>query len=100
MSTVASPHIAIRSDGHPITADSHYKVRILVEEYLGGVTPAEMQEAHPRLTLSEIHAALSYYYDHKQEMDAEIARLKALAEKMMAEQKESPIQQKMRELGW
>jgi len=28
---------------------------------------------YPQLTPSQIHDALSYYYDHKKEMEAEIA---------------------------
>jgi uncharacterized protein (DUF433 family) len=99
MSTVAYPHIAIRSDGHPITASSSYKVRILVEEYLEGATPAELQEAHPRLTLSEIHAALSYYYDHQTEMDAEIAKGRRLVERKKAEQGESLLDKKWRTMS-
>lgn len=99
MSTVAFPHIAIRSDGHPITADSGYKVRLLVQEYLTGATPAELQEAHLRLSLSEIHAALSYYYDHQEEMDREIQDGEELIERMMAEAGESIVDKKLRTMS-
>ena len=34
----------------------------------------EIQAQHSHLTLAQIHAALSYYYDHQSEMDAEIER--------------------------
>jgi hypothetical protein len=32
-----------------------------------GMTPDEIVEAHPHLTLADVHAALAYFYDH---MDA------------------------------
>ena len=34
-------------------------------------TPDEILAAYPDLTLSQIYDALSYYYDHKKEMDKE-----------------------------
>ncbi len=37
-----------------------------------GDSPEEIRQGFPELSMSEIHAALSYYYDHKAEMDAEI----------------------------
>jgi uncharacterized protein (DUF433 family) len=42
-----------------------------------------MHFQHPGLSLAQIHAALTYYYDHQSEMDAEIIqqlhRVEALA---------------------
>ena len=37
-------------------------------------TAQELHEAHPDLTLAQIHAALAYYYDHKAELDAQSER--------------------------
>lgn len=36
-----------------------------------GMRPEEIAEAY-RLTLGEVHAALSYYYDHRDQIDREI----------------------------
>jgi uncharacterized protein (DUF433 family) len=30
-----------------------------------GMTPDEICDAYPGLTLGEVHAALAYYYDHR-----------------------------------
>jgi uncharacterized protein (DUF433 family) len=35
-----------------------------------GQSPAEMREAYPSLNLAQIHAALSYYYEHSDEIEA------------------------------
>jgi len=37
-----------------------------------GETVENYQADHPTLTLAQIHAALSYYFDHQTEIDAEI----------------------------
>ena len=100
MSTVAYPHIEFRSDGVPVVAGTGFKVRILVEAYLAGATPAQLLNEYPQLTLGAVHGALTYYYDHREEIDQEISNGRRLAEQMMAEYKDSAIQLKMRELGW
>ena len=37
-----------------------------------GWTPDQIVDAHPHLTLAQVHGTLSYYYDHQLELDAEI----------------------------
>jgi uncharacterized protein (DUF433 family) len=56
-----------------------FKVRILVEFIQAGATPEQLTQDYD-LTLAEIHAALSYYYDHQAEIDSQIADGKALME--------------------
>jgi len=36
------------------------------------MTPEELQEEFPQLTLSKIYDALSYYYDYREAMDREM----------------------------
>ncbi len=35
-----------------------------------GNSPEQMREAYPSLNLAQIHAALSYYYEHPEEIEA------------------------------
>jgi uncharacterized protein (DUF433 family) len=37
-----------------------------------GRTPAEIRLEYPDLNLAQIHAALGYYYDHEDEIEAEL----------------------------
>ena len=60
-----------------------------------GLKPEEYQKEHPDLSLGQIHAAFSYYHDHKEEMDAEIERRTKLEEAMRAEAAESPQHQRL-----
>jgi uncharacterized protein (DUF433 family) len=54
-------------------AIDHTRVRVLNIVYLHkqGDTPEKMLEEYP-LTLAQAHAALAYYYDHKEEIDGYI----------------------------
>lgn len=38
-----------------------------------GSTPEQMIEAYPSLNLAQVQAALSYYYEHPEEMEASFA---------------------------
>ena len=99
MSVVANPHVEIAADGQARIRGTGFKVRMLAEEFLNGATPATLQEWHPHLTPAQIHGALSYYYDHQQAFDEEIARLSRLAEEMFANRDESPLTKKLRQMG-
>jgi uncharacterized protein (DUF433 family) len=58
----------------------------IVDRYLSGQTPTEILTVYPRLTPAALFAALSYYYDHKHEIDADLAEHSEEAyERMKAE---------------
>ena len=100
MSTVANPHVEISADGHARIRGTGFKVRMLAEEHLiTGADAMELQRGHPHLTLSQVYGALAYYYDHKDEFDREIEELREFAEQMRAQQGESLLAKKLRELG-
>jgi hypothetical protein len=48
-------------------------VALIVMDYLArGLGPEDIVRHYPYLMLSEVHAAMAYYYDHQDEIDAEI----------------------------
>lgn len=57
------------SSGEPIILGTRTMVRTLVEQYQLGNSIEEILWDFPHLTSAHIHDALSYYHDHKQEMD-------------------------------
>lgn len=75
MSTIASyPHI-VKDVGLPARLDSHPRTRaaMIVMDYLGrGLAPEDIVRHYPYLTLAEVHSAMTYYHDHRNEIDAEI----------------------------
>ena len=100
MSTITHSHVELRHGGKPYISGTGFKVRVLVEEYLAtGSNPEELQRSHPELTLGQIYSALAYYYDHKREIDDEIAELRAFAEQYRAELGEPRLAQKLRSMG-
>jgi uncharacterized protein (DUF433 family) len=72
--------------GQPRIAGTRLKVQQIALEYERlGWTPDQICEAHPGVTLAQVHAAMSYYYDHKREIDQAIREDKEFAERLRAE---------------
>lgn len=74
--TIAS-HIEIRPnrDGQDRAFVDGTRVRVhdvAVLAELHGQTPDQIAEALPHLSLAQIHAALSYYFDHRVEIQQEL----------------------------
>jgi uncharacterized protein (DUF433 family) len=59
-------------------------------------TPEELQPSMPHLTLGQIDAALSYYHQNKEALDAEIQSGLELAARLRQEAGESPFAKQMR----
>src|SRR5690349_18924541 len=83
------PYIARQpglAGGKPTIAGTRIKVSLVAREYVEmGMAPPEIREAHPHLTLAQIHDALSYYYDHEAEIQAELRAADDLVEKLREE---------------
>jgi len=71
--------------GQPRIAGTRLKVQHIVLEYEHlGWTPDQVCDAHPGITLAQVHAALSYYYDHKEEINKAICEDQEFAERLRA----------------
>ncbi len=102
MSTISSyPHIE-KPPGMPARLESHPRTRVamIVMDYLArGLGPEDIVRHYPYLTLAEVHAAMAYYHDHQQEIDAEIqAELQELSKTADANLNSS-VWQKLRAKG-
>ena len=91
--------IAINENGRAVVAGTRFKVHYIAEAHLGGQSPAQICEHHDGLTLAQVHAALSYYYEHKAELDAEIERGRQDVERLRKETENSPLREKLRAMG-
>jgi uncharacterized protein (DUF433 family) len=97
MATVEYAHISYNSDNVPVVAGTRTKVRLIAEDLVyRGWDAEEIHRRYPYLTLGQIHSALAYYFDHKEEMDAEIEELERFAEAMKAKQGPGPVSEKLR----
>lgn len=60
--------------GEPIIEGTRTPVRSVVEEWRLGTPPEEIPQGFPHLTLAQVFAALAYYSDHQDEINAYIER--------------------------
>ncbi len=71
-------HIARRPDvfnGKPHIAGHRIRVLdIVVWHEKRGLSPDEILELYPGLTLGDVYAALAYYFDHREAIEAEWQR--------------------------
>jgi uncharacterized protein (DUF433 family) len=59
--------------GRPCIAGSRITVQYIMAEIKAGVTPEEILEDKPFLSLASIHAAIAYYYANKASLDVAFA---------------------------
>lgn len=90
-------HIALDERNVPLIAGTTMKVIELVTGQIAhGWSPEELQFQHPYLTMSQIHSALAYYWDHKQKLDADIKQREQYAEQLRQQAGESPLAKRLR----
>ena len=100
MQAVATSHVWLDDRGVAWIDNTNTKVVEIALDKTGyGWGPEEMHEQHPYLSLSQLHAALAYYYDHEGEMDAEIERAGREIEALRAKIGETPFEKRVRKMG-
>src|SRR5437867_1641316 len=99
MSTVVSSLIEIDEDGVAWIVGANTKViEVVVDKLAHGSSPEEMHFQYPHLSLAQIHAALSFYHEHKTELEAEIERRLLRVNELAAREPDSPLRQRLREI--
>ena len=97
MQAVETRHIFLDERGTAWIEGTGIKVLEVVLDQASGLTPEAMLEEHSHWTLGQIHAALSYYYDHREEVDADIEQRAAWVEQMRADAKNQPTRRELEE---
>ncbi|MEX2142777.1 MAG: DUF433 domain-containing protein [Pirellulales bacterium] len=91
-SVVTYPHIE-KPDDKParLARMPRIKVYQIVMDYLyHHWTPEEMVVHYPHLELAEVYAAMTYYFDHQEEIASEIKATSELVERLRAEAEKNP----------
>jgi uncharacterized protein (DUF433 family) len=74
------------SQPRPVIVGTDIKVsQIAMEFELQGMSPDEIIEAHPHLTLAQVHAAIAWYYDHLEAIQQDWRDSRELIERLRAE---------------
>lgn len=80
------PHIVQDPEmcfGQPCIKGTRIRVLDIAIEYERmGRSPDQIAEAHPGLSLAQVHAALTYYYEHIEEIDRAIRAERKLVEQV------------------
>ncbi len=64
-----------------------------------GWSPEELHFQYPHLSMSQIYSALAYYWEHKEEIDADMKRRFEYSEKLRLEAGESILAKRLRQEG-
>jgi uncharacterized protein (DUF433 family) len=90
MSTIITyPHLTIDPDGSARIEQTRYKVIHLAgEHYHYGWSAEEILRQHPDLRPGQVHAALTYFYDHYDQL---VEEMRASAEAADVERDRQPL---------
>lgn len=98
--TTSYEHVILDQAGAPLIAETSMKVvELVMAQMAHGWSPEELHFQYPHLSMSQIHSALAYYWEHKETLDADIERSQRSAEIMRQEAGPSPLADKLRKQG-
>jgi uncharacterized protein (DUF433 family) len=99
VSTVTNTQIELDDQGVAWISGTRVKVlEVALDKLAHGSSPEEIHFQYPHLSLSQIHAALAYYYDHQTELDEEIQKRWQEVNQLSGQESNSPLQQRLRDL--
>ena len=95
-----SSHVHRDAEGRAWVDDTNVKViEVALDHIAYGWSADEIHLQHPPLSLAQIHAALSFYFDHQTEFDGLIEQSLELAKALAAAAQDSPGRRRLRALG-
>ena len=93
-------HVVLDDDQVPLITGTTMKViELVVAQTAYGWSPEELHFQYPQLTLGQIHSALAYYWDHKDELDQDIARRLERVEHLQQITPPSPLRARLKAQG-
>jgi len=93
-------HVLIDNRGRAWIDDSNVKVVEVARDHIAyGWSPEEIHWQYPHLGLAQIYAALAYYHDNRDAMDAEIASSLNAAETAARILADSPLARRLKDLA-
>ena len=94
---MSQTHIEIdQATGRPCIAGTGIRVwDVYVLSERQGKTPDEIVAAFPHITLADVHAALAYYWDHKEEIDQQMKEADEFVQQLKAAGGPGPLARKL-----
>jgi uncharacterized protein (DUF433 family) len=98
--TTAYRYIQLDDRNVPVIEGTSMKIVELISSIKAyGWTADELLQNYPHLSLSKIHSALAYYWDHQQSIDEDLERRNQYATQLQQNAGESPFSAKLRAQG-
>ena len=99
MRVLTTAHILIDDRGLAWIDGTNTKVlEVALDMVAHGWSPEEIHFQHSHLSLVQIHAALAFYYDHQQEIDALIQQSLERIKSRREDAGESPMRKRLPEM--
>jgi|SRR6516164_7381854 uncharacterized protein (DUF433 family) len=97
---LAYPHLAKRNGGTVLERLPRVRVSQVVRSYhLCGSSVDQTCAQYTHLTPAEVHSAMAYYHDHRDEIDAEIEKEDRDTEEWLRNYQPSPLELRLRADG-
>jgi uncharacterized protein (DUF433 family) len=80
--------------GRPCVAGTRVRVWDIAVLAQAGQSPDEILTHYPHLSLSDVHAALAYYYDNRQAIDADAVEDERFVEELRRKLGPGPLEEK------
>ena len=82
---------ADRCSGRPRIAGTRIRVQDIVADHeYHGLTPEQIAREYPHITLAQVHAALSYYFDHREEIAKDMKEDESFVAEQVAMSSKAP----------
>jgi uncharacterized protein (DUF433 family) len=92
-------HIVLDDANVPLIDGTTMKVvELVTSQQAYGWSAEELHFQFPYLSLGQIHSALAYYWDHKEELDADIERRLAKVDALQQQMPEPALRARLRAL--
>jgi uncharacterized protein (DUF433 family) len=90
------PHVEQDAHGTPVIAGTTMKVvEIVMAQRAHGWSPEELSFQFRHLSMAQGRAALAYYWDNRETLDADIERRASLAASLRSGAGDSPLTQRL-----
>ena len=96
MTAVFATQIELDGRGVAWIDGTNVKVKeVVLDKIAYGSSPEEIHFQHPHLSLAQIHAALTYYYENQSLLDAQMQRDLEESDKLLSEVSDPEFRRKL-----
>jgi uncharacterized protein (DUF433 family) len=99
VTAVFTTQIELDGSGIAWIGGTNVKVtEVVLDKIAYGWSPEEIHFQHPHLSLAQIHAALTYYYENQSQLGAQIRRALEESSKLASQVADADLQAKLSKL--